>query len=758
MSDHNDNDVSIEQIRAALQEKTDEQRLKSLEDQRNELAGQIEALDEIAKKGQTVVGIGAERIKLLEANLEIEKELLKQGDARAKYNAQEIVDLERKLEIQRQGYNDAEGFAKKFMGITREPSSEFGKFIVGGGDRLTGLSAGLAETVDTMSIMTSTIDKIVEASVALAIEQDQVTTGFAKNTGQVGKFDKQIVDLERNFVTAGVSVAESGEAFQSLFDNVNDFTMMTQETQTELAETAAILNEFGISSDLTAKNIQLLTKTLGMAAPEAAELTRELLDFSQALGLSQQQVAEDLSNFGPMLAALGQEGPEAFRKLQVQVKATGLQINELLQITDQFNKFDTAAQSVGRLNALLGGPFLNTLELVNETNPAKRFDLLKRSIDKAGLSFDTMDFYQKKAIASAMGLNEQQLALMMRGRMDLVSEPERSAREIEELAQVTRDFQSLQEEMMQTFMSLAVSFTPAIKLLKQFLNVIQELAPQIQFITALYAGYKVAIMAFNLHTKIAAMLSFDFTVAEFGRTAATGSSIPVTNAATGAMTLFGFSMKAAFGIVGILIAGLFALAHVFLYDAGSPGLITILGMVSAALIVMGIASSLFGFSLGPVMPILLAFAAAIMAVGVGIGIASAGLSLMVNSLGSFTTGIAESMISTAMAVRSIVDSINEVKAGKAIIFTAAMAPVAAIAMSPVGAAAAVAGMVGGATGGGAGGGEGGASPTINITLSIDGDEVSTAVNSVEVSKYNKGRQSDMYNSIVAMIEQGLVKG
>ncbi len=111
-----------------------------------------------------------------------------------------------------------------------------------------------------------------------------------------------------------------------------------------------------------------------------------------------------------------------------------------------------------------------------------------------------------------------------------------------------------------------------------------------------------------------------------------------------------------------------------------------------------------------------------------------------------------------MAVRSIVDSINEVKAGKAVIFTAAMAPVAAIAMSPVGAAAAVAGMVGGATGGEAGGGAGGASPTINITLSIDGDEISTAVNSVEVSKYNKGRQSDMYNSIVAMIEQGLVKG
>jgi ABC-type transporter Mla subunit MlaD len=251
------------------------------------------------------------------------------------------------------------------MGITREPTSEFGKFLVGGGDRLAGLSAGLAEVTDILSITTSLVDKVVESSIALTVGLDDAFASFAMNTGQSGKFNDQIADLERNFFAAGVSVTDSQEAFESLFNNVNDFTAMSENTQNELAETVAILNEFGISSDLTAKNIQLLTKTLGMAEPEAAKLTRELLDFSQALGLSQKQVADDLSNFGPMLAALGQEGPEAFQKLQVQVKATGLEMSELLQITDQFNKFDTAAQAVGKLNAMLGGPFLNTLEMVN---------------------------------------------------------------------------------------------------------------------------------------------------------------------------------------------------------------------------------------------------------------------------------------------------------------------------------------------------------------------------------------------------------
>ena len=58
----------------------------------------------------------------------------------------------------------------------------------------------------------------------------------------------------------------------------------------------------------------------------------------------------------------------------------------------------------------------------------------------------------------------------------------------------------------------------------------------------------------------------------------------------------------------------------------------------------------------------------------------------------------------------------------------------------------------------AAGGAGGPPPVININLSIDGSEFATVVNSVEVSRYNKGNQSTMYNSIIGMIEQGFAKG
>ena len=120
----------------------------------------------------------------------------------------------------------------------------------------------------------------------------------------------------------------------------------------------------------------------------------------------------------------------------------------------------------------------------------------------------------------------------------------------------------------------------------------------------------------------------------------------------------------------------------------------------------------------------------------------------------------------ALEIANIVDSINELSATKAVAFTATMAATsvaaaataltgggvsAAVAAAPAAAAAPAGGSAGAAGGGGA-------PPTININLSVDGKEFATVVNSVEVSKYNSATNSQMYNSIINMIEQGLVKG
>ena len=225
-----------------------------------------------------------------------------------------------------------------------------------------------------------------------------------------------------------------------------------------------------------------------MSTSRAEELQRELFTFAQDLGVSADKIAQDFQKFGPQIAALGSRGVDAFKELEMQAKATGLAIDELVNIADQFNKFDTAAQAVGRLNAVLGGPFLNSLEMVNETNPARRMELLKNAVDRAGLSFDTMDFFQRKAIASSMGLNEQQLALLMRGNFN-VGPPPKTAEELANLVEQTRQFNTLAEEMVQMGKALAISFGPFVDVLKVMLDFMSNYGKSIMFATGVLGLY-----------------------------------------------------------------------------------------------------------------------------------------------------------------------------------------------------------------------------------------------------------------------------
>ena len=625
-----------------------------------------------------------------------------------------------------------------------------------------------------MSIMTSTVDKIVEASVALALAQDQAVVSFRKNTGATGEFDNNIIRLERSLFTAGVTTDEASAAVQNLFVNVSDFTMMSEKEQEVLGKTVAVLNELGVSAATSSKNIQFATKVLGMSATQAGKLQRDLLTFAKELGVSVEQIAGDFATMGPQIAALGSKGVAAFKALEAQAKSTGLQMQDLLSLTEKFDKFDTAAQSVGKLNALLGGPYLNTLELVAETDPSKRMEILKKRVDAAGLSFNSMDYYQRKALASAMGLNEAQLAMFMQGDLNKITPTTKSAEELIALQNQTAQFNTIMEELSQSFQMLAITFQPLISMFKNFLQFLQKAAPLIQTLALAFMIYQTAIKGVILGQTIyngVLALTNARSLRLIRRMAMLNGGLTTLRGATAAMTaalrVMGISANMALGMFGALVAAALYMAYVFYTKAASPGLITIIGLVTTALFAMGIAASVFGFSLAPVMPFILAFAAALLMVGAGIGMAAGGLSLFVNSLASFGTGLAESMTQTAMAIQDIVESINELDTVKTVALGAAMVPLAAAApaaalaataASAVGTAASAAFGGGGTAPAAGAGGISGPPPVININLQIDSTEFKAVVNEVSVEKYSGGKPSEMYASIISMIEQGFVRG
>jgi len=346
------------------------------------------------------------------------------------------------------------------------------------------LSMGLKETFTPMNILGSSLMKVQEATMALAYAQDEAIAQMNKLTGAAPGLESQMIALEHEFSGVGVTADEAGHALSTLFNTVTDYNRMGPATQKQVADTTAVLNEMGVSAEVTARNIQSLTKVFGMSGIQAAETSRELFTFAQNIGMAPEEVASNFATAMPKMAAFGEQGVDTFKRLQAAAKQSGMAVDQMLSIVEKFDTFDGAAESVGRLNAILGGPFLSSLDMVTTTDPTERMRMLSQAVNQSGKSFDEMSYYQRKALADAMGLSDvSELALLMRDGFDAaVPAQQQSQEELAAQAEAAREFQTIKEELIQTVRQFAVSMRPVIKVFKGFLQLIQD-------VNAYFDGY-----------------------------------------------------------------------------------------------------------------------------------------------------------------------------------------------------------------------------------------------------------------------------
>ena len=303
-----------------------------------------------------------------------------------------------------------------------------------------------------------------KAIVDLVVELDESEVSFMKATGANRNFARSITNSYQETRKFGASAKETADAAQELFGSFTDFTMASEGVRENLTETSTVLARMGVSNQDFAKSIQTSTKALGMSADQAAQNMLNLEKFAQNLGVAPQQLAADFANAGDMVAKLGQNGTKAFKDLQVVMKVTGMSMDSILSITNKFDTFEGAAEMAGKLNAAIGGNFVNAMDLMMATNPAERFEMIRDSILDSGLAFDDMSYYQKQFYADSMGLKDvNELALMMSGNIDLMDGAvQQSQQSMVDAAQRARDLQTIQEKLQTAFAQLIPVITPLI--------------------------------------------------------------------------------------------------------------------------------------------------------------------------------------------------------------------------------------------------------------------------------------------------------
>ena len=625
--------------------------------------------------------------------------------------------------------------------------------------------------------------QMISNMVGMAMSIVDMEAGFRKATGASEEFAGAVTETYTQTRQFGVNAEEASKATQDLYNSYTDFTFLNESTRVELQNTVAVLGEFGIATSDLAQGTQNATKMLGVNVNQVEELHRELFTYAENIGVAPQKMAKEFAAAGPALAKFGNQGVKAFKDLERTAKITGMEMNKILNLTNKFDTFENAAGMAGKLNAALGGNFVNAMDMMMETDPAARFETIRSAITDAGLSFDTMSYYQKQFYAESLGMSDVgDLALMLSGNMStLDGANQKSAKEYEVLAAQALEVQKVQDKWNAALAAMTPIITPLISLITLMANSLTAMARPIRVLVAAMAAWLMVTKLEVFWDKISLWWKKKKTIGLWGMTKALwantfaqksnvagalkfvavliaiGAAMMMKSPSALVVALFALAVAVvalgrasdasqlslqALSIpimqlgVGLFLAtaGLAALAGAFsLMDVSQMiGMGVALGVLVAAVVAMGI----FGVAAAPgiaaVGVAMIPLAGALLAVGAAVGIAAAGVGLMAKGFKTLA-GSASGLVQVAAALSKISSAVDEIPTVKAVAVsvmatTLAAASVAAAAAGTVALTTQVTQIAGGALNapgpvrarGGGGGGAGG-SGLQNVTVKLDAD-------------------------------------
>jgi hypothetical protein len=677
----------IELSRMALDLATKEQDIleqrKKLEKELNDLAKlkqtqrleEMKSLEDLLKNEKISKEYSEEALKILQDKYKQEAEtiaLVEEAEKAKKKRQDAERDQQKFLK------DSTASFAQQLLGINKNTTSNsflgqfFGNTSMTMGAKLNTIGQSLSNVLSPTNLLTTAITKVAQQTKELAKEQDKVLSSFNKSTGAAGEYNEAIRDMGFEHMSLGVDTALVAKSLASLRQEYVDFNRETKATQKQMTELTSQMSQLGVSVDLTAKNFGTMIKSLGLTAAQADQAQREILATGKALGVAPAKMAQDFANASPKLAEFGAKGKQVFRELAVQAKNTGIEMARIIEITDQFDTFEGAAESVSRLNNILGGPLLDSMQMMAAETPEERFRMLKDAVDSTGKSFEDMDRFQKKAMASALGMKVDEMSKMMSADLDKQSEAAKAA-EIsqKELNDMIQKAIPIGEKLAKLFLSLAIPLGGFVDVLSSAVSWLQEVneATGNWMGKILYIGIP-ALLLLSSTVRSALLLPFGLVKNIFSGITSLGSGLfgklfkkdapealgetakgtgkfgeslnklgaAIKNNVTSLLALGATVIMIGIGI-GIIIASL-ALLAITMKDLSVGQMLAfaiVVGAIMVGLYLLIPAIIGAGISAGIAAGPMIAFGVAVMMIGLGVGIIIASIALVVLAFTKFST-------------------------------------------------------------------------------------------------------------------------
>ena len=298
--------------------------------------------------------------------------------------------------------HSSSGFTENLIKSVRV-SRELGKGWVSIGKTLSGtVLNSFTEMFSFTNILTSAMSKIFTVSLEFLGRASAAQAGFAKATGMLNVNIAAGMDL-----ASGVNYEEASQAAIGLASSFRGFMDLQEPARKSLQLTAGRVERLGGSAQDLGKHVEFMGKAFGVSAKDAEKMFTGVMSSAQDLGLTGAEAAATFREFSGQMALYGPRIGKKFREIAAGAKASGLEIAEVVSLGEQFDTFEGATRAVGQLNAYLGGPVLDSMEmfyLQTEKGPEAVQKHVVESLRAQGKSIETMSYSEQKAFAETLNM------------------------------------------------------------------------------------------------------------------------------------------------------------------------------------------------------------------------------------------------------------------------------------------------------------------------------------------------------------------
>ena len=311
---------------------------------------------------------------------------------------------------------------------------------------------------DSLNVGASIMSKVIQSTLTMAAAHDSALASFNKTTGAAGHYNNELLALERSNRIHGISTAEMGESYSSLMSGLSGFGVMAESERMRLGELGAQYEKAGISTSDFVGSIEAMTRGLGMSTTAAEDMVEESRLLAQSLGMNVGEVLADLNQALPKLASYGEDVTHIFKDLERQAQRTGFEVGELIDIAAQYRTFDSAATAAGNLNAVLGTQVFSTMGMLeaNLEGPEQLIEYMTDNLHNSVGDWDTLNTYQKDAVANAANMTTEQMNQLMNQRNMTQEEKDRQTSR----DQAMKSARDMMQELGIIFAQFAVAIQP----------------------------------------------------------------------------------------------------------------------------------------------------------------------------------------------------------------------------------------------------------------------------------------------------------